>query len=102
MLVAVLVRHRFAIREVLFKGWVDDKFLSVGMTGKLPSELVLVSRLLVFVDRVNDFVVVLLQLPVVFLDSVRDASHVGDLKTADKGLLFYKVGRERWETLWYA
>jgi hypothetical protein len=39
---------------------------------------------------------------VVFLDSVRDASHVGDLKTADEGLLIYTVGRECWETSWYA
>ena len=72
---AVFFRHLLAlVAEVLLHGRVDDQFLSDGVAGQFPGELVAEALLVVVVVRVVDyFIVVLLEFAVIMSDGLCDA-----------------------------
>lgn len=73
MLSPILIRHLLPrLPNILPKGRINHQLLSNRMTSELPRKLVLPSRRLVVVLRVEDVVVVLLELAVVLGDGVDD------------------------------
>lgn len=71
MLLSVLLRQlgAFVTHDTLH-GRIQDQLLAYGVTGELPNKSILVFGLLSRVDRIEDDLVVLLQLTVVCLDGV--------------------------------
>ena len=68
---SVLLRHFVSLLTyVLLECGVDDQFLSDGVPGELPGELVLPASCLVKVLCVEDILVVLLDLTVILLDRI--------------------------------
>lgn len=86
VLVSVLVGHGAAVGKVLLKDRVDDKLLADGVARELPGELVLPLDLLLFGGCGENLVVVVLDLTVILLDGVDDASH-SDGRLRDEPLL---------------
>lgn len=79
MLTAVFLGHLLAfVSEVFFKCRVDNEFLTNGVASQLPGELVAESLLKVVVPCIpNHFVVVLLELAVIFGYRIRNSGHGG-------------------------
>lgn len=75
VLLAVLVGYLFAARQVLLERRVENQLLPNGVTSELPRELVAPPHLFIVGGCLEDFVVSLLKLVVVVLDSFGDFSH---------------------------
>jgi len=67
VLSTVTLCHFLAFRaHVLFKGGIDNELFTYRVTSELPGELVPEALLMIMVGGVDDLIVVLLQLTVVF------------------------------------
>lgn len=78
MLLAVILGHLPALlAKMCLKGRVHEQLLSDRVPSQLPGELVAKLLLMLLVRRVDDLVVVLLQLLVILLDGVRDLDKAG-------------------------
>jgi hypothetical protein len=76
MLVAVMFCHLHPlVPDVLFEGWIYNKLFTNRVASKLPSELVPEPLLMIVIVRIYHFVIVLLELAMVFGDGLGDSRH---------------------------
>jgi hypothetical protein len=66
------------VAQILLERRIDNELLTHRMPSKLPRELISKSCLVVMIVRVDHFIVVLLQLPMVFGDCRRYCRHSCD------------------------